>query len=274
MKDTFIEPLLHPFSTSPLSSPRILDYDDYSRLESPPLESNESLPPIAARFMSPSPFRADTPVTITAALARKAGDTYKDTPNIDGDSLETDDDDEADDHVASRGFPSARKTPTQTAKHTHPRSPYRGNGPMRTPEKTSVPFPSRSHQNLSPRMQPLSSSTHSLGRQPNSVERERERNHSQGQTSMADPKSPTPASRIMRKLKKSQTRPDNNVFGDALAPHQLPEDLRICLEVVDGGVLEGHRKLSEALRKRYEEQYPLVRSLADVFVANVRLVLS
>ena len=75
---------------------------------------------------------------------------------------------------------------------------------------------------------------------------------------------------MLRKFKKSQTKPDD-VFGPgfAIAPHLLPEDLRICLEVVDGGVLEGHRKLSEALRKRYEEQYPLVRSLADVFVANV-----
>jgi hypothetical protein len=75
---------------------------------------------------------------------------------------------------------------------------------------------------------------------------------------------------MLRKFKKSQTKPDD-IFGAAIPPHLLPEDLRICLEVVDGGVLEGHRKLSEALRKRYEEQYPLVRSLADVFVANVSL---
>jgi hypothetical protein len=27
--------------------------------------------------------------------------------------------------------------------------------------------------------------------------------------------------------------------------------------------------LSEALKKRYEDQFPLVRSLADVFVSNV-----
>jgi hypothetical protein len=49
----------------------------------------------------------------------------------------------------------------------------------------------------------------------------------------------------------------------------LPEDLRVCLEVIDGGVLDGHKRLQDALRKRYDEQYPLVRSLADVFVANV-----
>ena len=76
---------------------------------------------------------------------------------------------------------------------------------------------------------------------------------------------------MLRKFKKSQTRSDS-LFG-GIAPHQLPEDLRICLEVVDSGVLDGHKKLSEALRKRYEEQYPLVRSLADVFVSNVGFIL-
>jgi hypothetical protein len=41
------------------------------------------------------------------------------------------------------------------------------------------------------------------------------------------------------------------------------------LEVIEGGILNGHMTLADGLRKRYEEQYPLVRSLADVFVANV-----
>ena len=55
----------------------------------------------------------------------------------------------------------------------------------------------------------------------------------------------------------------------AIPPRQLPEDLRICLEVIENDLLEGHVRLSEALKKRYEEQYPLVRSLADVFVSSV-----
>ncbi|PWN37302.1 uncharacterized protein FA14DRAFT_159417 [Meira miltonrushii] len=45
----------------------------------------------------------------------------------------------------------------------------------------------------------------------------------------------------------------------------LPPPLRAVLEVIDNGILEGHALLSEALRIRYEEQWPLVRSLADVF---------
>ncbi|EEC00041.1 hypothetical protein MPER_00112, partial [Moniliophthora perniciosa FA553] len=52
---------------------------------------------------------------------------------------------------------------------------------------------------------------------------------------------------MLRKLKKSDTK--NAVLGDTVAPHQLPEDLRICLEVIDSGVFDGHERLSEALKK-------------------------
>ncbi|UZJ57321.1 hypothetical protein CBS101457_006641 [Exobasidium rhododendri] len=45
----------------------------------------------------------------------------------------------------------------------------------------------------------------------------------------------------------------------------LPSSLQITLEAIYSGLLEGHTLLFEALRKRYEEQWPLVRSLADVF---------
>jgi hypothetical protein len=58
-------------------------------------------------------------------------------------------------------------------------------------------------------------------------------------------------------------------FPGGVPPHVLPEDLRKCLEVIENGILIGHLTLSEALKKRYDEQYPLVRSLADVFVTNV-----
>lgn len=265
MKDTFIDPLLHPFSTStttsPLSSTPNLDYD-YYRSESP-LESGDHLPPIAARFMSPTPTLGPPPPGSGASSMRN-----KDTPNIDGESLETDEEDEGDDQLG-RSYNSRRPgSANPPSKSDHPRSPYRGTA-TRTPTRTlggiSVPFPSsRSHQSLPPppRNQ-MSSSTHSLGRQSTLVERERERErkHSQGQD--------TPQkSGVLRKFKKSQPSPVT-IFGSSLAPHQLPEDLRICLEVVDSGVLDGHKRLSEALKKRYDDQFPLVRSLADVFVSNV-----
>ena len=47
-----------------------------------------------------------------------------------------------------------------------------------------------------------------------------------------------------------------------VAPHQLPDDLRQCLELIEDSILAGHLKLCEGLRKRYGEQYPLVRSLS------------
>ncbi|WVQ77358.1 hypothetical protein IAR50_007042 [Cryptococcus sp. DSM 104548] len=46
---------------------------------------------------------------------------------------------------------------------------------------------------------------------------------------------------------------------------QVPESLEKVLKAVMGGMLDGHLKLVEALRRRYDDQYPLVRSLADVF---------
>ena len=247
MKDTFIDPLLHPYSmtmAAAASTPN-LDYD-YFRDDSP-YESLDDLPPIAARFMSPTPSIPATPHS-------------KETPNIDGESLETDEDEEANDR-AGELYDSSQRPGTSPA---HPRSPYR-NPATRTGRSAavSVPFPSRSHQSLPPTPRnPLSASTHSLGGRQSVLterERERERKHSQGNS---------PQKGILRKFKKSQTTTDG-ILGNAIAPHQLPEALRVCLEVIDTGVFDGHKKLSEALKKRYDDQYPLVRSLADVFVSNV-----
>lgn len=81
---------------------------------------------------------------------------------------------------------------------------------------------------------------------------------------------------VFRRFKKSNPTPTPTptaAIPGAISPQQLPEDLRKCLEVIEGGILDGHIKLSEGLRKRYEEQYPLVRSLADVFVSNVSDIL-
>jgi len=247
MKETFIDPLLRPFSSapvSPLSSTPNLDYD-YYRSESP-VESTDQLPPIAARFMSPTPSLRP-----------------KDAPNIDAESMDTDEEDEP----PTKRFGSP-KLGTQASKHNHPRSPYRSTVTRNVGKNgTSVPFPSRSHHSLPPppRSQQLNASTQSLGRQSTVVERER--NYSQGQASMADRKGESKPG-MLRKLNRKND--GKNILGDSVAPHQLPEDLRICLEVIDSGVFDGHKRLSEALRKRYEDQYPLVRSLADVFVSNVR----
>lgn len=263
MKDTFIEPLLHPYSSA-TASPSSMDYDEYpmSRYDSP-LESSDQLP-IASRFMSPLGFETSTsPVT-----GKSEKDKQSQTPNIDGESLGTDEEDEGGDQVAKN------LTARSASKHNHPRSPYRSTVTSTVTKSIvggpSVPFPLRSHQSLPPppRGAIPTTSTHSLSRQSSFTERTR--NNSSGQSTIADRKAtPTQSSKVLKKFRKSQAAPDVLTNG-AVAAHQLPEDLRVCLEVVESGILDGHIKLSDGLRKRYEEQYPLVRSLADVFVSNVR----
>src|SRR5712672_701028 len=160
MKDAFIVPLLHPYATSPMASPTMLDYDDAPRLETP-VESLEHLP-IASRFLSPTGFRSDTPTAVDQASRRED----KDAPNIDSESLNSDYEDEND--RMGKGFLGGHRrgqgNMNLTSKHNHPRSPY---GTSRIGKHTPVPFPSRSHQSLPPppRPNPNAASTHSLGRQ-------------------------------------------------------------------------------------------------------------
>ncbi|KAH8833821.1 hypothetical protein DL96DRAFT_1578503 [Flagelloscypha sp. PMI_526] len=264
MKDTFIDPLLHPFSTStpvsPLASTPNLDYDYYrSESPQPQFQSADNLPPIAARFMSPSP-----------ALSLSTPQPGRISP-IDADSiLMTDDDEEGIDTLGQSYGTSQRQAGTaasaQQSKMNHPRSPYRSSATKAQPSK-SVPFPSRSHHSLPPPPRPMNGSTHSLGRQASIDRGDRERNYSQGAATIKS-STPTKQSGVLRKFKKSTTSRDS-VFGiGAIPPHLLPEDLKICLEVIDNGVLDGHKRLCEALKKRYDDQFPLVRSLADVFVSN------
>lgn len=247
MKETFIDPLLHPYSASTPASPAFDDFPAES-----PRESIDHLP-IAARFLSPTPFRSESP-------------TKDEHPNIDGESLNSEEEDEAEDRLGT-AFSSTKKGQSSLgAKHSHPRSPY-GKTATRTgggKYGTVVPFPSRSHQSLPPppRINPMASSTQSLGRQ--SVH-ERDLN-----IPAASPKPTSIApSRVLQKFKKISSTPIPVTIPGGVSPTMLPEDLRKCLEVIEGGILEGHIKLSESLRKRYEDQYPLVRSLADVFVTNV-----
>lgn len=78
----------------------------------------------------------------------------------------------------------------------------------------------------------------------------------------------TYTSHVLHKFKKSPPQAEPTT----VPPHLLPEVLRICLEVIKSSVLDSHSKLSDGLRKRYDEQYPLVHSLEDVFVSNVSLL--
>lgn len=232
MKETFIDPLLHPYSK--VAETPILDGDDYSSHAETPYESLDRLP-IASRFLSPIGFRTDSP-----SKAAPPSTHREETPNIDTSDDEVDDD-------LGKGF--AKKSLMNAAlKHNHPRSPY-GTTATRT-RNGEVPFPSRSHQSLPPPPRG-NDSTHSLGHP----------------SFLADAQSSRGTSKVLRKPKKSN--PTETTIPGALSPGQLPEDLRICLEIVENSLIDGHLKLADGLRKRYEEQYPLVRSLADVFVSNV-----
>lgn len=251
MKETFIDPLLHPFSstsTSPQpSTPHpgtslgdFRDYDEYLRTR--PSESLERLP-IASRFLSsPVAGRSTTPAPQTTKR--------EETPHPEIS------DDDVDDDLA-KGFSSK-----QNAKHNHPRSPY-NTTTNRSGRNGEVPFPSRSHQSLPPppRGTNPTDSTQSLGRQSFLVD------------SGASTKGTiqTQATRVLRKAHKTSTTEPPFLPG-AIPPRQLPEDLRVCLEVIENDLLEGHVRLSDALKKRYEEQYPLVRSLADVFVSSSHIL--
>ena len=256
MKETFIDPLLHPYSTPSPTSPT---YEDFPA-ESP--RGSIDYLPIASRFLSPTPW-SDSP------SGQAHPERREEHPNIDGESLNSDEEDEAEDRLG-KGYPTSRKTGQMSlgAKHNHPRSPY-GRTATRTPVGkygTSVPFPSRSHQSLppAPRANPMASSTQSLGRQSVHEADQPNGSHAPRAASAA-----AHSSRVLRKFKKSNPTPPPVTVGGAVSPNQLPEDLKKCLEVIEGGILEGHRKLHEGLKRRYEDQYPLVRSLADVFVANV-----
>ena len=271
LKETFIDPLLHPYSaSSPISSPTPLDYEDYPRSDTP-RESLDHLP-IAARFLSPTGFRSDSPTPQANQTPPRKDDGH---PTIDGDSLNSDEEGEADDRMGATYTSRSKNVSgmSQAAKHNHPRSPYNSRA---TGGKfgTTLPFPSRSHHSLPPPPRGLNqgtASTHSLGRQ--SLVADRERDYS-GESSAHSTRAPTTSSggNVLRKFKRSQSNAAETVVNGAVPPRELPEDLRKCLEVIEGGILDGHMKLSESLRKRYEEQYPLVRSLADVFVSNVGLV--
>lgn len=256
MKETFIDPLLHPYSTPSPTSPM---YDDFPA-ESP--RGSIDYLPIASRFLSPTPW-AESP------SGQQPSERKDEHPNIDGESLNSEEEDEAEDRLG-KGYPASRKGGQMSlgAKHNHPRSPY-GRTANRTPTGkygTSVPFPSRSHQSLPPasRANPMASSTHSLGRQSVHEKDPQNGQHAPRAASVA-----AQSSRMLRKFKKSNPTPSPVTVNGAIPPNQLPEDLKKCLEVIEEGILEGHRKLHEGLKRRYEDQYPLVRSLADVFVANV-----
>ena len=236
MRETFISPLLHPYTDS--SSSTMLEHDDMSQLVTP-ADSLEHLP-IASRFLSPPT------------------DGYDDS----GDSEEGKDKAGTPFHARFQGGVGGRGDRFFIPEHD-PRSPLASRKPRDSFVSLSL---SRSHQSLRvpSRRKRSAVSTASLDRRFFVV---------YSPTEDRGPKftsTDSTAGRMQQKSKESFLKPDL-ISNGGVAPHQIPDDLRQCLEVIEDSILPGHIKLGECLRKRYDEQYPLVRSLADVFVANVRL---
>jgi hypothetical protein len=64
-------------------------------------------------------------------------------------------------------------------------------------------------------------------------------------------------------------RPRGHMTSSSLLPPPIPEALKIVLEIIGNDMLKGHDALSIRLKDRYQEQYPLVRSLTDIWVDQV-----
>ncbi|KAN0062196.1 hypothetical protein ACQY0O_005376 [Thecaphora frezii] len=78
---------------------------------------------------------------------------------------------------------------------------------------------------------------------------------------------PTRRSKALSKVQKLRDRSRAAGQGDPMILSvPLPRSLRAVLESISEGLVESHALLSETLKARYEEQWPLVRSLADVFM--------
>ncbi|KAG8904003.1 hypothetical protein FRB99_002415 [Tulasnella sp. 403] len=308
LKETFIDPLLHPYASSPppFSSPAP---DDRSLFRSAsPTESFEHLP-IASRFLS-SPTPGQQPNDSEYHRQRTASEVTKglsaDVRSIDSEEEEVPEKSASTQYLG--GLKGMFKDRGKFSGHgaTSGKGPPAGRSPYGVGGRTisaakgkdgsrykssSAPFPSRSHQSL-PAPAKTDNAAATLSRQSliegsetardgaatSMSARTSDRKYSTSTTMVGS--STTPSSRMFggRKLHKHPPILEgvnpllfDGTDGYAIPPHLLPEDLRICLEVLET-CLKGHITLCEGLRKRYEEQYPLVRSLADVFVANSRIL--
>ncbi|KAG8948276.1 hypothetical protein FRC04_009914 [Tulasnella sp. 424] len=314
LKETFIDPLLHPYATSP---PPFASDDPFFRAASP-TESIEHLP-IASRFLA-SPTPGQKPPgenvagigTVGYSRQRTASEGPRSRMQDDAGSIGSGED-EGDDKLhrlgstgtylgglkgafkdrVRLGSGNSGKSPPVTGAN----SPYGKSGATGSKGKISgstrssaAPIPSRSHQSLpppgrNPVAQGATSSRQSLLEGSETI-------REGAATSMSVRTSDTKrwgsstavastASKMFGNRKLSKEPPilegssslmvNEGIEGLAIPTHLLPPDLRICLEVLEES-LKGHMTLCEGLRKRYEEQYPLVRSLADVFIANSNIL--
>ncbi|KAG9005374.1 hypothetical protein FRB90_010414 [Tulasnella sp. 427] len=304
LKETFIDPLLHPYATS---APPFTSDDPFFRAASP-AESLEHLP-IASRFLtSPTPGQKPPGENVagigtvgysrqrTASEGPRAAKRMQD----DAQSIGSGEDDERHDRMGHAmpylgglkgafkdrvrlGSGNSGKSPPVTG----PNSPYGKSDASSSRTKVSgtarsstAPIPSRSHQSLpppsrNPVIQGATGSRQSLVDGTETI-REGATTSMSVRTAVGNTGSKLFGTRKLLKVPpilegSSSLLVSEGIEGLAVPTHLLPPDLRVCLEVLEES-LKGHMTLCEGLRKRYEEQYPLVRSLADVFVANSHIL--
>ncbi len=223
MKDTFINPLLHPCSNP--SSFILVEHNNMSPVQTL-VESLERLP-IAPAAGSDDSEDHNTNARATSHASRR------------------------------RGQPKSK-----SVSECDPREPL----DSRTPRSSFVSiFLSRLSLRSHPRRNRKSSPAAPLVSRPSVELSPTEKD--QDRDCMSTSTDPTVLG-MQQMFTETSTKAD--LFAnDGVAPHQLPDDLRLCLEGIES-ILEDHLKLIGALRKRYKEQYPLVRTLADVFMNNVR----
>jgi hypothetical protein len=234
MRETFINPLLHPHVDS---SPFVLvERDNMSQVETL-VDSPEHLP-IASRFLPPPGAGSDGSEDYNERRTRATS------------------------HASHRGG----QANLETVLEGDPREPLSS----RTPRNSFVTtFLSRLSLRSHTRPNRNTAPTASLGRRPSVELPSTEKDQDRDCMSTSTDSTSTPG--MQQKIKETSTKADLTAYG-GVSPHQLPDDLRLCLEGIEG-ILRDHLKLIKVLRKCYNEQYPLVRSLADVFMDNVRLLI-
>lgn len=197
-------------------------------------------------------------------------------PSLGNATSDDDDGDESGDKMGSMPYLGGLKGVFKDRSRTGSTSSGKGSGKSPYKDRTST-TKSRSHQSLPPPAKDGVASQHSLIEGMESL-----RQGAATAMSSRTGKYGTPASKMFsrsgNKLHKVAVLDMPIGAGGmmeglgleklAVSPHMLPEDLRICLEVLEKS-LKGHIALCDGLKQRYEDQYPLVRSLADVFIANV-----
>jgi hypothetical protein len=244
MKELYIEPLVYPHRSLPPSQPNspkipshVTDHPNESSGESElPSASSASASmsidhlPIAARFLT-----TDRP-------AFDSRDSNESTPKTDQESW-----------VHGEGSTSTQQLPEIIGESNTPRLD------SNTSSLNSANPRFRSHHSLPAQPRPgtagRSDSENDSRSRPSASEPHHIRHYLKGRAA------PQP---------KKLHRPRVNMPAASLLPGPLPEALRIVLEVIGNDMLKGHDALSIRLKDRYQEQYPLVRSLTDVWADQVR----